>query len=85
VYGFLGKRWPLRRPWRGIKQNGATGCGFLGNDSFGAQSEALQIECPREGSTLNGSDGNGGQSVTGAVWHNGGQLWLQAMFCGLHV
>ena len=37
------------------------------SDSFGAQSEAPRIECLREGFGLSGSDGNGGQSVTGAM------------------
>ena len=37
------------------------------SDSFGALSEAPRIECLREGFGLSGSDGNGGQSVTGAM------------------
>ena len=62
----------FRRPWQGMKQTGQRGVfgaqyeaahsRLVTSDSFGAQSEAPQIECLREGLTLNGSDGNGGQS-----------------------
>ena len=59
----------LRARCEAAQRASKRGCSFsaVTSDSFGAQSEAPQIECLREGFGLSGSDGNGGQSVTGAM------------------